>query len=137
MVTKIFRLILISMLCIVLADEATAQGRKITKVAEKKKQVQGEVVYLNNDYISIVYSRDKGIENEILLPIDKNLKLAHLRSLGDLKIGDIVSVEFMETTEQDEQGSRKKIRTGTVVTFIRPAQKKPETTVLDSDELGQ
>ena len=137
MVTKIFRLVLISMLCIVLAGEAAAQGRKITKVAEKKKQVQGEVVYLNNDYISIVYSRDKGIENEILLPIDKNLKLAHLRTLADLKVGDIVTVQFMETTEQDEQGSRKKIRTGTVVTFIRPAQKKPETTVLDSDELGQ
>jgi len=137
MVTKIFRLILALVLCSVLAGEALAQGRKITKVAEKKKQLQGEVVYLSNDYIAIVYSRDKGIENEILLPIDKNLKLEHLRSLANLKVGDTVAVEFMETTEQDEQGNRKKIRAGTVVTFIRPAQKKPETTVLDSDELGE
>jgi hypothetical protein len=137
MVTKIFRLTLILVFCVLLAGEVGAQGRKVTKVAEKKKQLQGEVVYLSKDYISIVYSRDKAIENEILLPIDKNLKLEHLRSLANLKIGDTVAVQFMETTEQDEQGNRKKIRTGTVVTFIRPAQKKPETTVLDSEEAGE
>jgi hypothetical protein len=137
MVTKIFRLILVLVLCAVLAGEALAQGRKVTKVAEKKKAVQGEVVYLSKEYISIVYSRANGIENEILLPIDKNLKLEHLRSLANLKVGDTVAVEFAEITEQDQEGKRKKIRAGTVITFVRPAQPKPETTVLDSEELGE
>jgi|GEM_PF-2989969 len=137
MVTKIFRLMLAVMLCVCLAAAASAQQHKVTKVAEKKKAVQGEVVYLTKDYIAIVYSRDKGIENEILLPIDKNLKLEHLRSLSNLNVGDTVAVEFLETTEQDQNGKLKKIRTGTVVTFVRPAQKKPETTILDSEELGE
>jgi hypothetical protein len=137
MVTKIFRLILAVVLCVCLAEVAAAQKRKVTKVAERKKAVQGEVVYLSKDYIAIVYSRDKAVENEILLPIDKNLKLEHLRSLANLKIGDTVAVEFIETTEKNQKGQTKKIRTGTVITFIRPAQKKPQTSVLDSDEAGE
>jgi len=130
-------LIIVVMLCTFLAGVAAAQERKVRKVAEVKKELQGEVVYLSKDYIAIVYSRDKAIENEILLPIDKNLKLEHLRSLANLKIGDTVAVEFMEITEQDREGKRKKIRIGTGITFIRPAQKKPETTVLDSEEAGE
>ena len=137
MVNRIFKIILAVIFCTCLFTAAGAQERKPRKVAETKKTLQGEVVYLSKDYISIVYSRANGIENEILLPIDKNLKLEHLRSLANLKVGDTVAVEFMETTEQDQQGSRKKIRAGTVVTFIRPAQPKPETTVLDSEEVGE
>ncbi len=111
--------------CVLFAQEEGKQEKPKTTIVIKT--VEGEVSAINGQGIAIVYRKDLG-ENkdyEIYLPIDKNLRLEHKRSLEQINVGDIVRVHYEELNEFREEGAKASHK-AKVITFLRPAQKKPE-----------
>ena len=111
------------------------QGKEEDKAVVVLKEVQGEVSALTSNFISIIYERDKekGIDYEIALPIDENMRLVHKRSLKQIQLGDIVRVKYKEKRKECEEvgedGTLKRKtkvieRKAAVITFVRP--KRPE-----------
>ncbi|MFH1640378.1 MAG: hypothetical protein ABIA66_00270 [Candidatus Omnitrophota bacterium] len=99
-----------------------------------KKEIQGEVTGKTFESISICYSRDKETrrEEEIMIPIDeKSIKLVNKQELDEIKIGDVISVEYDEIIEDTDEGKFVK-RKGQTIHFIRPAANLPESDVLQS-----
>jgi hypothetical protein len=88
------------------------QGKEEEAVVEIK-QVQGEVSSLspknNPKYIGITYKEDqeRGTAEEIVLFIDKDVKLVHKRKLDEIGIGDKVDVTYNEITTMTEEGQKK------------------------------
>ena len=119
------------------ADDELGKGAKI--VGQASRQIRGEIGSINNDYISIVYKRDnrKGVEYEMLLPIDKNVQLRNRQGLKDLKEGDTVVIQYEESTveyddadqgEEEGKGKTKQRlrRKAKVISFVKSAKPKPE-----------
>jgi len=99
-----------------------------------KKEIQGEVTGKTYESISICFARDKesGAEQEIMIPIDeKSIKLVNKQELDEIKIGDVISIEYDEITEDTDEGKFVK-RKGETIHFIRPATSVPESDVLQS-----
>ena len=113
-------------------DERGPEKRK-TKISSTIKEVQGEISWISSRYIAIAYNRDpgKGSEDEMLLPIDSSLKLEHKQSLDQIKVGDLVRVQYDEETEEDEKGNKKDSRKAAVVSFIKAGMKKEEPAIND------
>jgi len=111
-----------------LAKEELPKGPAGSKRTSVKKELQGEVTWISKtgDRIAIVFSRDEASrsEQEILLPVDKNTVLHHKTSIGDINIGDTVSIQYEEVTEESAEGVNSK-RTAKAIYFVRAAQKKP------------
>jgi len=107
-----------------LAKEEKSKGQRTSVM----KELQGEVTWISKtgDRIAIVFSRDeaKRSEQEILLPVDKNIVLHHKASIGDINTGDTVSIQYEEVTEETPNGVNSK-RTAKAIYFIRAAEKKP------------
>lgn len=105
-----------------------AQGK------DKRKAITGEVSAISKDFIAIVYNRnqERGSEEEIALPLAKNVIIEHKKSLSEIAVGDMVSVEFEEMSESDERGGERTKRTARVLSFVRAAPKKTESAILDS-----
>jgi hypothetical protein len=107
-------------------------GFKSISLAE---EVSGEISGISKDSISIVYSRDeaRGVESEILLPLNNETKLERVKNLADLNIGDTVTVSYKKTKETTEEGKQIiQIKTEKIK-FVRPAQIRPETEVLEPE----
>jgi hypothetical protein len=115
-----------------------AQGAE-EKSTEKKtvststmKETQGEVVWVKKDKISVIFSRGPGgeSEEEILLPIAKDAKFEHAKSISDIAVGDSVYIRFEELAASGPGGSSLS-RTAKVIGLIKKGQKKtiPATTV--------
>ncbi len=152
MITGISRKIIQIVLVVALAWGLTAFGfaQQAKEVKKEKiettsvtKEVQGEISGISKDFIAIVYERDveKGIEYEMLLPIEKGIRLVHKQTLDQIKVGDIVSVQYEEVTEEYKEVPRQK-RTAKIISFVKPAEKKPEpveseTAVLNSEDTGE
>ena len=105
MITRISGLILVMIVVLGLCGASGADGERKKKIIGKaQKEIQGEISWINSRYIAVAYNRDpvKGSEDEILLPIDSNLKLEHKRSLDQIKTGDLVRVQYDEETEEDD-----------------------------------
>jgi len=113
--------------------EQAKEGAGPIRTTADNKEIQGEVTSISKDYIAITYLVDgqKGTEYEMLLPIDKNVKLEHKRSLDEIAIGDIVRVQFREVADE-YKNETKKSRKGTIISFVSPAVKKPETDTMVS-----
>ncbi len=79
------------LLCLVAVGQTQEEKEKI-KTTTAAKEVQGEISGIGKDCIAIVYERDleKGIEYEMLLPIEKDIRLVHKQNLNQIKVGDIV-----------------------------------------------
>ena len=107
------------------ADTAAASKDAEVVTAPVQKEVQGEISDIGKDYISIVYNQDteKGIEYEMRLPIDENIKFEHRKNLKEFVVGDIIKVEF-EDAAQAEAGKVKLKRKVKVVSFVGPSAKK-------------
>lgn len=99
----------------------------------KRNGLTGEVSAISKDFIAIVYNRnlEKGSEEEIALPIAKNVIIEHKKSLDQIAVGDTVYVEFDEVSEQTDNGERTK-RIAGAISFVRAAPKAAKTTMLDS-----
>lgn len=111
-----------------------AQG----KAKAKRKGITGEVSAISKDFIAIVYDRNvgKGSEEEICLPIAKNVIIEHKKSLDQIAVGDTVYVEFDEVSEQTDSGERTK-RIAGAISFVRAAPKPAKTAMLDSAKPSQ
>ncbi|MCK5161165.1 MAG: hypothetical protein KAQ99_06280 [Candidatus Aureabacteria bacterium] len=111
-------------------------GTVFAKDKEKKEKVvkiasgvvSGEISGISEKFISVVYEKDKekGIEYETLVPIDKDVKIEHKKSLSELKIGDRVSIRYEDATVEDSDKRQTLKRKATVIRFVRSAVKTPE-----------
>jgi len=116
---------------------AKAEGAGKIKRTTELKGIQGEVTWIKKDRIAVLYGYDnvKDMDNEMLLPFDKDIKLEHINSVADIVAGDTVAVQYEEVVEEGPDG-RRASRRAKVISFIRPAPpKKPIK--LDNDNEGQ
>jgi lipopolysaccharide export LptBFGC system permease protein LptF len=139
-ITKILGIGLAVMLVFLSQGRLLAEEKKEEKIRTTSvmKEVEGEISAIGKDYIAVVYERDntKGEEYEILLPIDKDIKLVRKKSLDQIGVGDKVSIQYEELTEEYKEGPKQK-RRAKIISFVKPAEKKPEaveseTSVLNS-----
>ena len=71
------------------------------------KEVTGKVSAINTrgHFLTLIYQQDKahGVENEILLTFQDDLKLQLLRDLRELKFGDTIKVSYEEKQQDAER----------------------------------
>ncbi|MDD5466036.1 MAG: hypothetical protein PHP73_06850 [Candidatus Omnitrophica bacterium] len=120
--------------CILFAQEEGKQEKP--KAKTMIKTIEGQVSAVNKNGIAVVYSRDlaKGLEKEIFLPLDNSIRLVHKKRLEDISVGDTVSVQYEEVTRGEAKEGLVKTLKGITVTFLKPAPKKPEVPVMESEE---
>ena len=111
------------------------QDKKEVNVKVEMKEVQGSVNNISAGYISITYQRDKekGVEYEILLPVDENIKIEHKKSLDEINTGDIVNVQYEEKTEEYETGPMRQ-RKALVIKFIKAAEDEDKLRSMETGE---
>jgi len=117
-----------------LTEQGKEEKNQKVKFTSSMKEIEGEVSAINKQGIAIVYKKDaeKNQDFEIYLPINKNLRLVHKQSLDQIKVGDIVNVQYEETIEEHKEGS-KAIHGARVITFVRAAPPpKPSSSALVS-----
>lgn len=136
MIKKIRQLGLISALLFAFMQPCLAQENESAKqVISVIQDVLGTVTDITEDHISVMYLVEDDAEFEILLPIDKDVKLIHKQKLGQIKVGDTVRVQYREDSEDTLEGTIKK-RKGLVISFVKPAIKKPEPQEIETDILN-
>ena len=111
-----------------------ALDEKPKKTGNIIKGVSGEVSAISKDFIAVVYKHDEaaGSEEEIALPVAKDVIVEHKKSISEIGVGDLVDVEFAEYIEETTEGPRTK-RVAKVIRFIRAAApKQTESSVLGS-----
>lgn len=130
--SKLFSGIKISLMVILILGFARTgfmqdAEKKERAIKTAKGGVSGEISGISKNYISVVYEKDteNGIEYEMLLPIDKDIQLEYKKSLGEMKIGDRVSIQYEDTTTEDSEKQKTFKREAKVVTFVGPAAPTP------------
>ncbi|MBU1087048.1 MAG: hypothetical protein KKD05_05965 [Candidatus Omnitrophica bacterium] len=111
-------------------NEITAGKKNIAS-----KEIQGIVSGIGYGSISIVYKSDAqaGTAEEILLPLDELEEIIHKQNIKQINVGDTVSVQYNETTQETEKGPTL-LRKAKVINFIKPAAPIPaETDVLEEE----
>jgi len=136
---KIIKICLVVILVLGLPMVGFSEENKKIRTAKETKEVEGTVSMIDKNYIAIVYAADPETrtEYEMLLPIDKKLKLVHVRSLDQIKVGDRVKLQFEESTDEYSGGEKKKARKANTLSFIRSAPPKQETETLESEGSSQ
>jgi len=109
---------------ITLAQE-TAEAPKTETVS---KTVTGIVSGISYNFIAVMFGQDeKGeVAQEMAFNVDKSVKIEHKSDIGSIKAGDTVSVAYEETTQTSKDGVKTSKRMAKAITFLRPAQVKPE-----------
>lgn len=105
------------------ADEPAKERKKEPIVTSEIKNIQGELIWVGRNFISLVYERnDKtGEEKEIRLDLDpKTVVLEHIRSIGQLNAGDTIFVTYVDETEDYGTTKKNTLRIKTI-RFLRPA----------------
>ena len=110
----------------VVFGQSENEEKKITK--RTANEISGEISAIGKDFIAIIYKRDeeKGTEYEMFLPIDTDTKLERKRNLTELSIGDTFKIQCEDTALEDTSGEKKMERKAKVISFVKPAVKKPE-----------
>ena len=124
--TKIIRFGLVILMAMVLAGSAFAQEEnKEAKITNGT--IEGEISAIGKDYISIVYKTDpqKGIEYEMMIPFEDGVKYERVKGLKQLQVGDTISIQYQDTTEELEDGPKIE-RKAKVVSFVKAKVAKPE-----------
>ncbi|MEK7850192.1 MAG: hypothetical protein AAB213_05205 [Candidatus Omnitrophota bacterium] len=114
----VFTLIAVSF---VYAQSQAPKEQKPIELNEAAKQqeeaftvesISGEVSGITKNSVSIIYNRDydAGTEYEMLIPINEKTSVKHIRSLAEIKVGDLVSVEY----EKPAENSKRKAMTKTI-----------------------
>lgn len=127
-------IIVLAVLAIFILHTAVFSQEKTKIAGSRLKIVSGEVSGIGRDFIAVVYNRDeaKGTEEEIALPIAKDVILEHRKSLEQIAVGDLVDVQFEDVKEETKEGTKTK-RIARVITFVKAAlPAKPESSVLVS-----
>ena len=122
---EIFKWVMAAALCLGLTAGLYAAEK--VKKATQLKELQGVVTWIRKDKIAIVYRSDEAThsEEEILLPIGKDIQLVHKNSLSDISVGDTVSIQYEEVTEEGADGAVKSSRKAKAIIFVSPGFKKP------------
>jgi hypothetical protein len=100
------------------AKENAPDEEKVTKVSNK---ITGQISNIDTKTFAVVYDRNEatGEEFEMLFPIDKDLRVVHKNSFSELKVGDMVEVQFEDVATEKKDRKEGK-RTNLVVTFVSP-----------------
>ncbi|MCK5260466.1 MAG: hypothetical protein KAJ70_05335 [Candidatus Omnitrophica bacterium] len=110
--------------------EAAQEGKDVVR---ENKTITGEVGFINSKFISIIDSRDDnaGSEHEMLIYLDENVDVQRKNSLGEIKAGDTVQIQYEKTTKtlKDVRKSKKVVKG---VKFLRAAAKKGKGSTLKS-----
>ena len=72
----------------------------------KYSEVIGEVARINSSRIALEYYRKAGHSKEILIPLDEDTRLAHIRGWDKVQPGIAVRVKYKETYLEDDEGLR-------------------------------
>ena len=68
------------------------------------KQITGEIIFIDGDFISIVYDRQKdtSTEYEMMLYISPDVQLENIdnKDLGSLEQNDLVKIEYLDFQKQ-------------------------------------
>lgn len=66
--------------------------------------VSGEISGITKKGISVIYDRDydAGTEYEIMVLVDNKTKFKHKKDLSELKVGDLISVEYEKAGEKSK-----------------------------------
>jgi hypothetical protein len=116
-------------------DKPPAQPQKKKDEKTVQRTVEGKVAFVRKDKISVEFasSEETGAE-EMLLNLDKKVKLSGVKDFAKLKYGDEVLVKFTETYKEPKiKGEEPKIlnRVGTEIKLLKPATApKPQTNAL-------
>lgn len=126
------------------ADKLSADSEKKEEVVLNKSMgtITGTISAVSSDSISVAYHEDKakGIEYEMLLPLDKTFNIENKKGLNELKIGDTVKITYEDVASENVNSKEQKIeRKAKIVSFIRSAVKKPEGPKIPEpgDEFGE
>ena len=97
------------------------------------KDVSGQVVMVRKRALSIETSRTGSESAEMLIPVNVDTKLEHLKALTDLKEGDTVTVQYQQTSrdEHDQQVVLKTVATR--VSLVKEAS--PEGTLRSANQV--
>ena len=77
----------------------------------ERKSVTGQVTYVGKRALSVEYQNTAEGLYEMLLPFSESMRLAHLRSLSELKQGDTVRVQYEQTYREGEKSERVILKT--------------------------
>ena len=94
--------------------------KNILNTTQELKEVQGEVTWIGQGKIAVVYNRDEKAEYEMLLPYDNSVSIKNKRKMSDIKAGDTVKIEYEEKVIEYKDRKEGKLK-ATAVTFIKPA----------------
>jgi len=121
-IKKITQIGLITVLILGFVGYGFAQEKgKLVSQKTVMKEIQGKVSAISNNFIAVVYAenKEKGSEEEIALPIAKDVNLEHVKSLHQIEAGDRVKVQY----EEVQEGGKVIERKAKVITFLGPARK--------------
>ena len=100
-----------------------------------QKEVTGEIVTVGKRAISVEFAHTADSSEEMLLPINKETKVERLRSLSELKRGDMVKVSYAQVyTETDEQGQPIVLKT--VATKVALLKNAPSGGMVRNEDEG-
>jgi hypothetical protein len=110
----------------VLLGLAASSGWAATEPAKKptaknqetvvSKTITGEVVWVGKRAISVEYDRTAESSYEMLVPVGGDTKVERIKSLSDLKRGDVVSVQYKQRSKKAEDG--KDVVLGTMASHV-------------------
>lgn len=128
---RVFALVMSALMVLGAGLFAYAQDDKPKQTGKIMKGISGEISAISKDFVAVVYRRDevKGTEEEIALPVAKDVIVEHKKSITEIGVGDLVDVEFAEYTEETPEGPKSK-RVAKVIRFIRAAPKQAESSIL-------
>jgi hypothetical protein len=133
---KMRNLLLVGLLAVVCLYVSPAQAQSEVSNGQKdiaSKEIQGTVSGIGYGSISVEYQTDaqKGTAEEMLFPLDEMEQIIHKQDIKQINVGDTVSIQYDETTQQTENGSQI-FRKAKVINFIKPAA--PVSTEADVPE---
>ena len=123
--------------CSLAKDDSEDKGNEKIKSTVVTKEIEGEVSWLGKNKIAVIYKRDAatGGEYEMLLFFDKDVALQHKQNLAEIHKGDIVNIQYEETTDEYKDKETKTKMKAKMISFIKPAQ--PSTAEAETLVSGQ
>lgn len=107
--------------------EKALVGKEMKQSTGKVSEITGEISGISKHYLSVVYDRDltKGIEYELLLPIDKDMQIKNKKSVSELNVGDTISMQYEENVVTDSKEKQALKRKSRELNFVKAAPPKP------------
>ena len=122
----------VSLLVVGLAEAGISDHARDLEEQVAYEEVKGRVVSVSTHAISVEYSQKDQASYEMLLPLTRDIRLSHLRSLSELKPGDTVTVKYAQTYKENDQGE--KVILSTVATNLALMRRAPTSALLRGAE---